>query len=144
MLAGGRSLSHEAQLAGANLLNLPFVDASFDGVFMFFGALQHIPGRDHRRRALAEMARVTRPHGRLILGLDNVAPGLACYRYWLAQKLRPPAAKPTSTHHHTAPLDHRRRLNLVGSADAADAPACLARPRPGANAALAHLARPAG
>lgn len=104
MLAAGRSLSHEAQLAGANLLNLPFVDDSFDGVFMFFGALQHIPGRDHRRQALAEMARVTRPHGRLILGLDNVAPGLACYRYWLAQKLRPSAAKPTSTHHHTAPL----------------------------------------
>ncbi|MCB0168568.1 MAG: class I SAM-dependent methyltransferase [Anaerolineae bacterium] len=100
MLAAGRSLSHEAQLAGANLLNLPFVDESFDGVFMFFGALQHIPGCDNRRRALAEMARVTRPHGRLILGLDNVAPGLTCYRYWLNQKLRSSASKPASTHNH--------------------------------------------
>lgn len=102
MLAAGRSLSRPAKLAGANLLDLPFPDATFDGVFMFFGALQHIPGRDHRRRAVAEMARVTRPQGRLILGLDNVAPGLACYGYWLAQKFRPSASKPASANNHTA------------------------------------------
>ena len=87
MLAGGRSLSAEARLSGANLLALPFIDGTFEAVFMFFGALQHLPGRDRRRQALAEMARVARPQGRLILGLDNVAPTLSCYVYWLIQKL---------------------------------------------------------
>lgn len=88
MLAAGRSLSAEAQLGGANLLALPFADDSFEAVFMFFGALQHIPGRANRRRAMAEMARVTRPGGRLVLGLDNIAPALLCYLYWFGQKLR--------------------------------------------------------
>jgi SAM-dependent methyltransferase len=88
MLAAGRSLSAEVQLGGANLLALPFADDSFEAVFMFFGALQHIPGRTNRRRAMAEMARVTRPGGRLILGLDNIAPALLCYLYWFGQKLR--------------------------------------------------------
>lgn len=88
MLAAGRSLSAAMVLAGANLLSLPFVDQSFDGLLMFFGALQHLPGRAARQRALAEMARVTRPGGRLILGLDNIAPGLSCYAYWLARRGR--------------------------------------------------------
>lgn len=101
MLAAGRSLSIEAKLAGANLLTLPFPNGIFDGVFMFFGALQHIPGRANRRQAIAEMARVTRPHGRLILGLDNVAPALVCYGFWLNQKIRQARSQPTSDNHHT-------------------------------------------
>jgi SAM-dependent methyltransferase len=101
MLAAGRSLSNEAAFGGANIMTLPFADDTFDGVFMFFGALQHLRGRDNRRRAIAEMARVTRPGGRLILGLDNVAPALLCYGYWLTQKLWPgaeaiPDAKPAT------------------------------------------------
>ena len=122
MLAAGRSLSREAQLAGADLLRLPFVDDHFDGLFMFFGALQHIPGRASRRRAIAEMARVTRPQGRLILGLDNVAPALACYGYWLAEKFRrQPAApingapQPSAHSHADSTLWSRetRRVNPV-------------------------------
>lgn len=89
MLAAGRSLSHRMALAGANLLDLPLADESFDGLLMFFGALQHVPGRAARRRALAEMARLAQPGGRLILGLDNIAPGLICYAYWLARRLQP-------------------------------------------------------
>jgi SAM-dependent methyltransferase len=88
MLAAGRSLSAEAHFSGANVLHLPFADHSFEASFMFFGALQHLPGRSQRRRAIAEMARVTKPQGRLILGLDNVAPALSCYLYWLARKLK--------------------------------------------------------
>lgn len=97
MLAAGRALAPEARLNGADLLNLPFENRAFKAVLMFFGALQHLPGRVNRRRALAEMARVTQPGGRLILGLDNVAPALLCYGYWLAQKLRrrnPDAPRP--------------------------------------------------
>lgn len=88
MLAGGRALSTQNKLGAANLLTLPFADGSFEAVFMFFGALQHIPGRARRRQAIAEMARITRPGGRLILGLDNVAPALSCYFYWVGQRFR--------------------------------------------------------
>ena len=87
MLQAGRTLSAEMQLGGANLLALPFANGTFTGAFMFFGALQHISGRSNRQQALAEMARVVRPDGRLILGLDNLAPTLLCYVYWLKEKL---------------------------------------------------------
>ncbi|MBI1879066.1 MAG: class I SAM-dependent methyltransferase [Chloroflexi bacterium] len=100
MLLAGRSLSAEAQFSTANLLTLPFVNYAFEAVFMFFGALQHIPSRANRRRAIAELARVTQPGGRLILGLDNLAPGLSCYFYWLRQRLfssrRQPAIQPSA------------------------------------------------
>jgi ubiquinone/menaquinone biosynthesis C-methylase UbiE len=88
MLLAGRSLSAEARFGTANLLALPFANYAFDAAFMFFGALQHIPGRANRRRAMAELARVTQAGGRLILGLDNLAPGLGCYLYWLTEKLQ--------------------------------------------------------
>lgn len=87
MLAAGRNLSAQARFSGANLLALPFADNAFQAAFMFFGALQHIPNRNNRRRAMVEMARVVQPQGRLILGLDNLAPSLSCYFYWLKQKL---------------------------------------------------------
>jgi SAM-dependent methyltransferase len=87
MLAAGRNLSAEARLSGANLMTLPFRNGSFEAVFMFFGAIQHIPGRTRHRQAIAEMARVTQSNGRLILGLDNLAPALICYFYWLKERL---------------------------------------------------------
>ncbi|MDX1522345.1 MAG: class I SAM-dependent methyltransferase [Anaerolineae bacterium] len=89
MLSAGRRLSADAQLSAANITSLPFADASFDALFMFFGALQHVPGRDKRRQILREMLRITTPDGRLILGLDNIAPTLVCYFYWLGRKLLP-------------------------------------------------------
>jgi SAM-dependent methyltransferase len=87
MLQAGRSLGADMQLGGANLLALPFANGLFSASLMFFGALQHIPGRHNRRRALAEMARVVKPGGHLILGLDNLAPALVCYIFWLKEKL---------------------------------------------------------
>jgi ubiquinone/menaquinone biosynthesis C-methylase UbiE len=87
MLSAGRALSAQANLGGANVLALPFADGTFKGLFMFFGALQHLPGRENRRRALAEMARITDARGRLVMGLDNLAPGLFCYCYWLTEKI---------------------------------------------------------
>jgi SAM-dependent methyltransferase len=86
MLLAGRDLSTGARLGGANLLNLPFRNETFDAILMFFGALQHIPGRSRRRQALAELARVVQPQGRLVIGLDNLAPALLCYFYWLSRK----------------------------------------------------------
>lgn len=87
MLHAGQDLSAGAELGAANLLALPLADDSFSAAFMFFGALQHIEGRMQRRRALAEMARVVQPGGRLLLGLDNLAPALTCYGYWLRQRM---------------------------------------------------------
>ncbi|MDH3687722.1 MAG: methyltransferase domain-containing protein, partial [Myxococcales bacterium] len=46
---------------------LPFADASFDAVFCK-GAIDHF---DTPREAIAEMARVTRPDGRVILAIAN-------------------------------------------------------------------------
>jgi SAM-dependent methyltransferase len=102
MLAAGRSRVAQNKLSAANLLLLPFADHSFDGVFMFFGALQHIPGRKQRRQAMTEMSRITRPGGQLILGLDNVAPTLSCYFFWLGRKLYPQNGK--TGHHQPDPL----------------------------------------
>jgi SAM-dependent methyltransferase len=101
MLSAGRNLSGATRFGGANLLALPFANVSFDAVFMFFGALQHIPGRATRRQAIAEMGRVTRPTGRLILGLDNLAPSLICYFYWFKEKWLVPT-QPASTAPSTA------------------------------------------
>lgn len=97
MLLAGRRLSAGARLAAANVLALPVAGDSFAAAFMFFGALQHVPGRDNRRRALAEMARAVRPGGHLVLGLDNLAPALSCYAYWFKEKLFPSSPPPART-----------------------------------------------
>lgn len=94
MLLAGRRLSANMPLSGGDLLALPFAGGAFGAALMFFGALQHIPGRANRRRALAETARVTRPQARLILGLDNLAPSLTCYGYWLKRKFFPRDPQP--------------------------------------------------
>lgn len=94
MLQAGRTLSADARLGNADILMLPFADATFGGVLMFFGALQHVPGRRQRGRVLAELARVAQPGGRLVLGLDNLAPALICYTYWFGRKLLPAVRRP--------------------------------------------------
>lgn len=101
ILAAGRQLSASMRLGGANLLALPFADDSFGAISMFFGALQHIQGRDNRVRALTELARISRSRGRMLVGLDNLAPTLSCYAYWLAKKLQP--GKTSSTAPATNP-----------------------------------------
>ena len=102
MLRAGRSLSAAARFAGANILALPFPNDTFQASLMFFGALQHIPGRDRRRQALAELARVTCPRGRLVAGLDNLAPALVCYAYWLGRRALPTAGPPAAGSRRTA------------------------------------------
>jgi len=79
MLAIGHAKVDRAGLAGRISLvegdaeQLPFADGSFDGVCMAFG-IRNVP---HRPRALAEMARVTRPGGRVaILELGEPPPGV--------------------------------------------------------------------
>lgn len=46
--------------------SLRFEDGSFDGVVFAFNGLMQIPGRENRRAALRELARVTRRGGHLV------------------------------------------------------------------------------
>ncbi len=79
MLAIGRRKVAEQQLDGrielleGDAQQLPFGDSSFDGVCIAFG-IRNVPDRG---KALAEMARVTRPGGRVaILELSEPSGGL--------------------------------------------------------------------
>lgn len=114
MLLAGRSLSAKARLAGANVVALPFADHTFQAALMFFGALQHIPGKDNRRRALAEIHRLVKPGGHLVLGLDNLAPGLMCYLYWAGEKIfgrAKPASGPATAADRTLWSRESRRVH---------------------------------
>ena len=78
MLEFGRRKVHEAQLGGrvelvtGDAQSLPYAAGSFDGVCIAFG-IRNVPDRP---RALAEMARVTRPGGRVaILELSEPSSG---------------------------------------------------------------------
>src|SRR5262249_24747787 len=66
-------LSDRVELVAGDAQALPFEDASFDGVCIAFG-IRNVPDRD---RALREMARVTRPGGRVaILELSEPRKGI--------------------------------------------------------------------
>lgn len=56
-------LSSRIELRTGDAESLPFDDASFDAVSIAFG-IRNVPDRD---RALGEMARVTRPGGRIVV-----------------------------------------------------------------------------
>jgi SAM-dependent methyltransferase len=89
---------------------LPFADASFDAVICK-GALDHF---DAPARAIAEMARVTRRRGRVVLAIANfdslscrVAGGLDALREgWLGRRL------PRGRRHYDVPHDHFTRYEL--------------------------------
>ncbi len=72
----------DPRLVQADLRAIPSAAASYDVALVFIAALQHIPGQGARRQVFAEVARVLRPHGVLLLALDNLAPALTCYGYW--------------------------------------------------------------
>ena len=49
-------------LIHANVVQLPLADNSFDAV-LFIASLHNIKGKEHRRRALQEVARMLKPNG---------------------------------------------------------------------------------
>jgi demethylmenaquinone methyltransferase/2-methoxy-6-polyprenyl-1,4-benzoquinol methylase len=63
MLAAGHAARPEVPLLAGDALALPFADGSFDAVTISFG-LRNV---QNTQAALAEMARVTRPGGRLVI-----------------------------------------------------------------------------
>ena len=89
---------------------LPFADGSFDAVFCK-GAIDHF---DQPRRAIAEMARVTRDDGRVVLAIANfesaacrVSRSLdAVQERWLGNPLR------RGRRHYDVPHDHFTRYEL--------------------------------
>jgi SAM-dependent methyltransferase len=89
---------------------LPFADATFDAAFCK-GALDHF---DRPEEAIAEMARVTRHDGRVVLAIANfdslacrVARGIDTLRErWLGAPVR------RGRRHYDVPADHFTRYEL--------------------------------
>ncbi len=115
MLGWARLQSGRAGGAGARWVQawshrLPFADATFDAAFCK-GAIDHF---DRPAEAIAEMARVTRRNGRVVLAIANfdslacrVARGIDAVRErWLAAPVR------RGRRHYDVPADHFTRYEL--------------------------------
>jgi SAM-dependent methyltransferase len=90
---------------------LPFASESFDGVFCK-GALDHF---DRPTEAIAEMARVTRRDGRVVLAIANFE-SLACRAARLADDVREEwlgRAPWRGRRHYDVPADHFTRYDLA-------------------------------
>ena len=95
MLQAGREKRPEVPLLAADALHLPFADETFDAVTISF-ALRNIADTD---AALAEMARVTKPGGRLVVcefSTPTWRPFRAVYQGYLVGAL-PQVAKRVSS-----------------------------------------------
>jgi SAM-dependent methyltransferase len=89
---------------------LPFADGSFDAV-LCKGAIDHF---DRPDLAIAEMARVTRPQGRVVLAIANFE-SFACRSARAADDLREGRlgrAAPRGRRHYDVPADHFTRYDL--------------------------------
>jgi demethylmenaquinone methyltransferase/2-methoxy-6-polyprenyl-1,4-benzoquinol methylase len=75
MLSVGRVVRRGVTLVAGNALEIPFADAAFDAVTISFGLrnIFDVPA------ALAELARITRPGGRLVI-CEFSAPSSAAFR----------------------------------------------------------------
>lgn len=94
MLGVGKRRRPDLPFVAGDALHLPFADASFDAVTISFG-LRNVPDPD---AALAEMLRVTRPGGRLVVcefSRPTFAPFRAAYTNYLMRAL-PPVARAVS------------------------------------------------
>ncbi len=79
LAVGQRRLGPSPVLAGS-ALQLPFADASLDFVYTI-GVLHHLPGREGQRVALAEIARVLKPGGFLLVHESN--PRNPMFRFYM-------------------------------------------------------------
>ena len=90
---------------------LPFAADSFDGVICK-GAIDHF---DRPHAAIAEMARVTRPDGRVVLAIANFD-SLSCRVARRADQLREAwlgSPVPRGRRHYDVPSDHFTRYELA-------------------------------
>ena len=94
MLAVGKARRPDLPFTAGDATRLPFADASFDAVTISFG-LRNVVDTE---RALAEMLRVTRPGGRLVVcefSRPTWAPFRTVYMEYLMRAL-PPVARAVS------------------------------------------------
>jgi demethylmenaquinone methyltransferase/2-methoxy-6-polyprenyl-1,4-benzoquinol methylase len=96
MLSQASARAPGAAIVGGDAARLPFADASFDAVTVSFG-LRNV---SDPRAALAEMLRVTRPGGRLVVcefSTPAARPLARVYGEYLLRAL-PPLARAVSSH----------------------------------------------
>lgn len=126
----------EPRLAQADMRMLPYASESYDVTLVFIAALQHIAERRVRQAVFAEMARVTRPGGVLILALDNLAPALYCYFYWGVRKLASLFQRPAKSRAETGKVSETLP---VSSSSTTSADSVLTSKRGGMRAIGWHL-----
>ncbi|MBW2282577.1 MAG: methyltransferase domain-containing protein [Deltaproteobacteria bacterium] len=85
---------------------MPFRDGAFDAAFCK-GSIDHF---DDPAAAIAEMARVTRPGGRVVVAVANFE-SLGCRWLHFRDRLRGPRVAATRKHYHV-PSDHFTRFDL--------------------------------
>ena len=115
MTEWARLVSSKAQGAGPSWVRgwsdaLPFADATFDAAYCK-GALDHF---DRPELAISEMARVTKPDGRVVLAVANFA-SLACRAARAQDRFRESALgrEPRrGRRHYDVPADHFTRYEL--------------------------------
>ena len=102
MLLTGRDRLHRAkkdtsrlQLFCADVMHLPFADGFFDAAY-HFGGFNLFPDR---KEALAEITRVVKPNGRVLVGDEGIAPWLANSEFARVLENSNPLFR------HRAPLD---------------------------------------
>jgi SAM-dependent methyltransferase len=115
MTAWARLMSEKAEGAVPHWVRgwsdaLPFADASFDAAYCK-GALDHF---DRPELAIAEMARVTKPEGRVVLAVANFD-SLACRAARAQDRFREDTlgrAPKRGRRHYDVPADHFTRYEL--------------------------------
>ena len=90
-LAAARAAHPGLRFAAASIRDLPFPDGAFGGVLAWYSLIHAAP--EELPGMLDELARVTAPGGRILLGFFDGEPGeefahaIAPARYWSAEAL---------------------------------------------------------
>lgn len=84
-VVGADSAYESEHVKKADLLSLPFADGEFD-VVLCLDVLEHVPLLD-QPKALAEIARVVKPRGRLLMTVPNLAHLHSRLKFLFAGKL---------------------------------------------------------
>ncbi|PKW25538.1 class I SAM-dependent methyltransferase [Phycicoccus duodecadis] len=107
MLAMARRHHPDLEVHEASLTDLPFADASFDGVLLWYSVI-HLPDED-LARALAEVARVVRPGGHVLVASQKGDGPVD-----VGARLRERGHDVVLTRYHRGPRDLMSALAAVG------------------------------
>jgi len=93
-----------------DVTNLEIKDEYYD-VVVSFSTIDHIPGKENRRKAVNEMCRVLKPGGHLILSVPNRWDVIWTYRNWKMQK---EGTSPYGYAYGFSPLELRQMITING------------------------------